>query len=99
MSFQSLSLLLPKRLKQNGLSQPVIAAQAVEQANALLEQLFGQGVTQSRVQAVSVKYQRLCLACLDASLKQELKLREQEFVSLLNQRLGAPSVTQLQIVV
>ncbi len=89
--------MLPKRLRQNGLERPVQAAVAVDIANDVLNEWFGPETTAKSAQAVSLKQRRLCIASLDASLRHELKFREQELLEAVNKRVGVLCAEQLQI--
>lgn len=91
--------LLPQRLRQQGIERPIMAAQALDVANGVLNDWFGAETTALRAQAVSIKFKQLCIASLDAALRQELKLRERDLVLAVNQRLGATAVEGLKLII
>ena len=99
MGFTSLGTLLPKRLQQAGLDRAVEATRVLFLADALLDEWFGRGTTASRAKAVSVKQKKLAIASLDASLRYQLRLRERELVSVINERSGKPMIDGLRILV
>lgn len=68
-------------------------------ANAVLNEWFGPETTARVAQAISIKQRRLCIASLDAAMRQELKFREQELLSTVNKRVGVPCVEQIQILI
>ncbi len=91
--------LLPQRLRQQGIERPIVAAQTLETANHVLDDIFGAQTSQTRAQAVSIKFKQLSIASLDAALRHELKLREPELVRAINQRVGGPAVEGLKLLV
>ena len=99
MAFSTLGSLLPRRLRQNGLERPVQAAAAVEIANQILNEWFGADTSSTIAQAVSIKQRQICIASLDASMRHELKLREEELIAQINQRTGNPCVDRLAVLV
>ncbi len=99
MAFQTMKSLLPQRLRQNGLARAVQSAQAVGLANLVLDEWFGVHTSQTKAQAVSVKNKQLCVASVDAAIRYELKLREQEFVNAVNNKAGATCVGSLRVIV
>ncbi len=99
MAFQTMKNLLPQRLRQNGLAQPVRVAQAIETANQVLDEWFGAQTTELRAKAVSIKFKQLSIASLDAALRQELKLRERELVSAINSKIGDMAVERLRLLI
>lgn len=99
MAFSTLGSLLPQRLRQNGLERPVQAAAAVHIANQILDEWFGSDTTTTIAQAVSVKQRQICIASLDASMRHELKLREEELIEQINRRSGKLCVERLTVLV
>lgn len=99
MGFQTMKSLLPQRLRQQGIERPIMAAQTLDTANLVLDDLFGAQTSQTRAQAVSVKFKQLSIASLDAAFRHELKLRERELVAAINQRLGGPAIEGLKLLV
>lgn len=99
MAFKPLSTLLTGRLRQNGIAQGVQAAQIIETANEALNQMFGPETTQTIAQAVSYKMRRLYVATLHASFRQELKFRQQEFLSIISGKMGEGLIQEIQFVI
>ncbi len=80
MAFTSLKKILPRRLKQAGIERGVQAAQVLQIANKVLDELFGSKTTAQHAQAASLKYKQLNIATVNASLRQEISLRQKEIV-------------------
>ena len=98
MAFLSIGDLLPGRIKQSGLLRDIQAAIVLQKANSLLEEMFGEGVLQTGIKAVGVKFKILHVAVIGQPYYQELRMREQDYLSLLRQRLGNNMVEKIKII-
>ena len=82
--FQSLNDYLPRAVKRLGVNSEVLAAQVVEKFNTLLPTLLNVGFVARDAQAVSFQHGELHIACLSNEAAQELRLRQNEILGLLN---------------
>lgn len=98
MAFNSLGKLLPQRLKQTGIAREVGISQVIAMANELLNEVFGPETTDYQAQAISLKHRRLSIATMNASFRQELVMRERDFIYRLNQRAGKPMVEAIKVI-
>jgi len=99
MAFTQVSKLIPQRLRQNGVEREVLAASTIDMANKALEEMFGADITQQYARAVSCKYRKIYVAAVDATLRQEIKIREKELVAKINQFLQKDWVDSVQVFV
>ncbi len=99
MAFKKLGNLLPRHLQQAGLSQPVQAALMLETANKKLEELFGADMVRHHARAVAVKFGRLQIASVDASLRHAISMHAEEIKDAVNQQAGKNQIKQIQIII
>lgn len=99
MAFSSLKDILPRRLKQAGIERDVSASRVVLIANELLNDIFGSQTTADKAKAVALKFGQLSIATTSASLRQELRFSEKDFVKKINDSLGKPQVKRLRFLV
>ena len=92
---QSLGNILQSSPSRSPLVKGVQAAMAVEAANALIGEFWGEaGVKYAR--ALYVKDRILTIACLSSSMAQEIKLREAELVKRMNQSQGIKTIEKVR---
>jgi len=99
MAFNSIGKLLPQRLRQAGLEREVQISQVIIMANDLLNELFGPQTTDYKAQAVSLKQKNLSIAAMNSSMRQELAIKERDFIFRLNKKIGKQMVERLRIVI
>jgi hypothetical protein len=79
---KSLAHLLQKQLSPD-IRKKVTASQALEMINKFLAESFGEK-TAELAQAIHLKDKRLTIACLNPTVAQEIKFRESELISKIN---------------
>lgn len=88
-----------KILGNKGVNSPVLrgalAAMAVEAANDVLLEIFGEQNSNS-ARALYLKKQIMAIACLSSIMAQEIRLREKFIISEINKRLGRPTVLKIR---
>lgn len=92
---QSLKDLLPKAVKNAGISRQIEAVQVVQTANEVITELIGPGVI-ARAQAIYFKDKTITIACLSSILSQELQLAQTQIIDRINQRFDQPVVAKLR---
>ncbi len=91
----SLGNILQSSPSRSPLVKGVQAAMAVEAANGLLSELWGEaGARYAR--ALYVKNGILTIACLSSSMAQEIKLREAELIKRMNQSQGVKTIEKVR---
>jgi len=92
---QSIKDLLPKAVKQAGISRQIEAVQVVQTANEVIAELIGPGAIQ-RAQAIYFKDKTITIACLSSILSQELQLAQPQIIDRINQRFDQSIVAKLR---
>lgn len=92
---QSLKELLPKAVKNAGISRQIEAVQVVKIANEVITEFLGPAATQ-RAQAIYFKDKTVTVACLSSVLSQELHLAEKQIIDRINQRFDQVVVAKLR---
>lgn len=92
---QSLGNILQSSPSRSPLVKGVQAAMAVETANNLISELWGEaGAKYAR--ALYVKDRILTIACLSSSMAQDIKVREVELVGRMNQSQGIKTIEKVR---
>lgn len=99
MAFKKLGSILPKRLRQTGIHSGVQAARVIDVANNVLCELFGNEITKNQARAVSCRHKQLRIATMNASLRQELMVRQKDIIQRINKTLGQEYVERVVVVI
>lgn len=91
----SLGSILQNSPSRSPLVRGVQAAMAVEVANNLISEFWGEA-GKKYARALYVKSKILTIACLSSSMAQEIKLREAELISRLNQSQGIRTIEKVR---
>lgn len=81
--------------KKTPLKRQIQASQVVEIANKLLLELFGRE-QEKNLAALFLKNRTLTISCANSAVAQEVRLRQQEIVDGINQRLGKGEVDRIR---
>lgn len=95
MAFTSLKNLLPKSLRRAGAERQVRATVIIDRASEVLARIFGEDAAKK----MSPKYVRagvLHIRCTSSAYAQEITLRQDEVLAMLNDRLGESAVRALR---
>jgi len=95
MTFIPLRNILAQNARQAGISQQILAAQAIEKCNQILTEFFGPGITR-RARAMYLRGKVLTVSCLSSIVTQEIYLKRNKIIKELNRRLGGEAVTDLK---
>ncbi len=98
MAFNSIGKLLPQRLRQTGVEREVLTSQVIAMANDLLNDIFGPNTTDFQAQVISLKMRKLSIAAVNPAFKQELAMREQDFLFQLNQKVGRTVAEKIKFI-
>lgn len=89
------SILQNNKPSSSPLLQAVSASLAVEIANEILINKFGQTIAEY-ASATYVKNGVLTIACLSSTAAQEIKLQEANLVTLINKKMGFTAVKKIK---
>lgn len=95
MSFNPLGSLLRKNVQSKGLSYQVEAAMSLQYFDDVVSEIW-QDKMKDRVKPLYLKDQILTIAVLSPVLAQELKLKQDQVVTKINQKAGAEIVHSLR---
>ncbi len=95
MTFIPLKNILAKNAREAGISQQVLAAQAIEKFNQILAEVFGPGIAR-KARAMYVRGKSLTVGCLSSVVTQEIYLKRNKIIKELNRRLGGEVITDLK---
>lgn len=98
MAFNSLGKLLPQRLRQTGVEREVLTSQVIIMANELLNDIFGPKTTDFQAQVISLKMRKLSIAAVNPAFRQELMMREKDFLFQLNQKVGRTVAEKIKFI-
>jgi hypothetical protein len=93
--FKPLGSVMSERVSASPILKGAVSSLVVETANQVLREMFGEMID-SMAQAMYLKHKALTVACMNSSIAQELKLREQDFLMrLAKKNYGAGMVDRL----
>lgn len=78
-----LEKLLPKSIRQAGLTAKVSAALLTERYSQVVQEIFGQKII-NKVRPLYVRNGTLTVACLNSVISQELKFKENEILKRIH---------------
>lgn len=97
--FIKLNKLLDKSIKKAGLEKQVVSASILEKFSKVAEEIFGKGITEDKIRPLYLKNNTLTVACLSATMAQELKSHEQEILEKVNKENIGEKVERLRFLV
>ncbi len=97
MSFTELSQVLNKRFKDSSLGKNVQATLVCEEFNKIIKNICGENIT-NKAQALYVKNKMLTVACLSSTVASEIKMRQDQIISKLEDKFGKGVVEDIRIV-
>jgi hypothetical protein len=86
--------ILKKRTSQSPIWRGVTAALAVEEANKIIKELFGDEI-QKYAQAVYLKNEVLSIACLSSVVAQEVKINEKKIIEKIAKKFSQNIVKKI----
>lgn len=95
MSWNAFKDLAKKRLQSKGINSKIQESLVIEQANNIIVVFFGEEA-HNKARAVYFKEGILTIAVLSNSLFNEIDSQKQEFINILNNKLGEELVTDLR---
>lgn len=96
--FTPIKKLLNTSIKKSGLEDKVQAALVLEVCEKVLSDMFGQKI-ENKAKPIYLKNNELVIAVLSSVISQELKLRENEIIKIINQELKKEIVKRLKFLV
>lgn len=96
--FLPLKNILSSAVRQKGLNKKIEAVLVLEEAQKILEQIFGSKII-NKAKPIYLKNNVLVIAVLSSVVSQELKLRENEIVGKVNKKFGREIVRNLKFLV
>ncbi len=99
MAFKPLGTLLPQQLRRSGIERGVQAARVLDVANKVIDQLWGQGMSEQYARAIAMKHGTLQIASIQAPFRQEITRRGDEITKLVNEELSTPLVKRVQAII
>jgi len=97
MALNSLFKILDGRAAKSNLLKGALTALTVEEADNILAKMFGSEIKKF-AHASYIKNKTLAIACRGSVAAQEMKLRESEIISALNQSAGERVVEKIKII-
>lgn len=88
--------ILAKKNKNSPLMRGIQASLAVEFFHELMKNEWGSQI-EELARAISLKNKILTIACLNSVMANEIKMREDKFVNLINEKFGIDTVERLKI--
>lgn len=95
MAFQKVGAILPKTVKRAGISRQIEASMICEAVDKEIRRIFGEELGR-QARALYFKDNWLTLAVLSSVLAQEIRFREGEILTFLNERFGQGTVERLR---
>ncbi len=95
MTFIPLKNILAQNAREAGISQQVLAAQAIEKCNQALAEVVGPGIAR-KARAMYVRGKTLTVGCLSSVVTQEIYLKRNKIIKELNRRFGGEVITDLK---
>lgn len=87
---------LQSRFKKSAMAKSIQAALVVEFFQKVVKELWGKQV-EEQVQALHLKRQVLTIACINSIVAQEVKFKQAEIISKINQEFGKDTALSLKI--
>lgn len=95
MGFERVGAILPKNIKKSGISESVRASMICEAVDKELIRIFGEDMG-SKAKALYFRNKTLTLAVLSSVLAQEIRFREGEIISYLDNKFGMGVVERIR---
>jgi len=95
MTFIPLKNILPKYIRTTGIGRQIETAQAIEEFNKILVEMFGEGILK-KARALHIRNKVLAVSCLSSVLTQEIYLRRNKIIKEMNKRLKSDIVNALK---
>ena len=92
---KSITAILQNKSHASPLVRGIRAAQGVEAANEVLQNIFGK-IIGEHAQAASIKNRILTIACLSSIVAQEIKLQENKIIATINTKLGFELIIRIK---
>lgn len=99
MAFKPLGTLLPQQLRRSGIERGVQAARVLDVGNKVIDQIWGEGISEKTARAIAIKHGTLQIASIHAPFRQEITQRGEEIMNLVNQELTTPIVKRVQAII
>ena len=97
MSFIPLKNLIPKALQNAGIASKVASAVILDRFNNVIIEIFGRSILK-KIRPLYLKDQILTVACLNSVVAQELRFREEEILSRLNNGPEPTRISRIRII-
>ncbi|MEK7532351.1 MAG: DUF721 domain-containing protein [Patescibacteria group bacterium] len=94
-TMDTIKQLLPRAVQHNGIAASIDAARVVTTATLVLEDIFDPTIA-ARMRPLYLKNRTLTINCDSTTVAQELKLRETEILTKLEDRLGAKLIDRIR---
>ncbi len=95
---QSLAEIFQRKSNRSPLIRGINAAMAVEKANRVLADFFGEKIIDT-TRAVYLKNHTLTIACLSSVAAQEMRLHEVNIIAEINRKIGKEEVQKIRFLV
>ncbi len=96
MSFIEISKIINKKFGKSALAKNVTAALVCDEFNKIILEIWGDKM-KNMAQAMYLKDKVLTIACLSSVVTQEIKIKEKELISKLNDKFGSGVVERLRL--
>lgn len=92
---QSLGNIINLKTKRSPMMRGVVASMAVEKANHILANMFGENIIDF-ARAIFIKDKSLTIACLSSVASQEIRMQEAKLIAEINEKMGSDVVHKVK---